>query len=946
MVSLFSHFHMVNAVLLCTVVAYVCLKGRMRSLIAPFTVIVSLTVIWQLADYLAYAYRDNLSLRFFWEKNAFTALVCIPVALYYLSLAISGIRLARWQIALLFLPALFLSCLVRVDALIAHPRAGDYSVIPTPGPFFLLWPASCVVFFAMALTALWKQHKRTRLLSERERIKHGLLGLLLIGLSAPDIMTFYGLPLPPLGFMFVTFGILILAMSIFEEEPMEVGLVLNKLLGYAGVFALFLTILFLMAYLLCGTSLIPLISGSLYIIMMCGLFAFVILSLLLPLRETIAHYLDRKSPGSGERLEPKIEEFSRELGGYYDMDQLLEKVVHFFHKTLGFDRASFYLLDETRNVYRVFEGDVLGNSATVIAGNDMFIKWLTANKEIVIREEVEGLCRFAQVKEPILTIFDKLDISYCIPLSFEARNKPYLMGMIFLKDSRSLDFRKKWNRMVMENLKKDISSLLFQALMSRKRDEELVLISRFRQKVATSETVEEVLRYVVNNIRELLKVERISIMLLDEDDNTRLVIRDSYGIPQDIVDSVSIAVNDDKKVSGWVYRHKRALITDDVDQLFDLQDGRDPKQYNTKSLISVPILISGEPIGVINANNKVSGEPFDRVDLEVLKGLANESATSIIWAKMRQVDFTRVENLVRTLAKTLEAKDPFTQGHADRVSEYAGYIAGEMKLSMEEYGILLTAGILHDVGKIGIPDSILLKPGKLTDEEFAIIKGHSKAGEEILRQANISEEILLGVKHHHERYDGRGYPDGLRGEAIPLLARILAVADAFDAMMSNRAYRKKMKFSAVKEQIEKNRGTQFDPLCADFFLKWLNENAPADEDDIDQIELTGHMQQRAYVGTPSPASPGGVPSTGTVPAGPPPATAAAPAAAAPATAAPATAAPATAAPAAAAPATAAPATAAPATTAPATAAPATAAAPAAAASSPVIPSPAGVSSSS
>ena len=161
-------------------------------------------------------------------------------------------------------------------------------------------------------------------------------------------------------------------------------------------------------------------------------------------------------------------------------------------------------------------------------------------------------------------------------------------------------------------------------------------------------------------------------------------------------------------------------------------------------------------------------------------------------------------DMVQTLRYTVEAKDSYTRGHSDRVSEYSVLIGEKLGLPAEQIKTLRIGGLFHDIGKIGIPDSILLKPAKLTDEEYSQIKNHPSIGAHILGSAAIFQDIIPIVKHHHERYDGNGYPSKLKGEEIPYLARIAAVADTFDAMTSRRSYRGPIEVEHVKEEIKRS----------------------------------------------------------------------------------------------------------------------------------------------
>ena len=177
---------------------------------------------------------------------------------------------------------------------------------------------------------------------------------------------------------------------------------------------------------------------------------------------------------------------------------------------------------------------------------------------------------------------------------------------------------------------------------------------------------------------------------------------------------------------------------------------------------------------------------------------------------------------IETLRYTVEAKDPYTRGHSDRVAEYSVLIGEKLGLSENDLKILRIGGLFHDIGKIGIPDSILLKEAKLTDEEYSEIKNHPSIGAHILCNAQVFKDIIPIVKHHHERYDGRGYPGKLAGENIPYFARISAIADAFDAMTSKRTYRNSLPINIVRDEIEKNLGTQFDPELGRLFLSLID----------------------------------------------------------------------------------------------------------------------------
>ncbi len=206
-------------------------------------------------------------------------------------------------------------------------------------------------------------------------------------------------------------------------------------------------------------------------------------------------------------------------------------------------------------------------------------------------------------------------------------------------------------------------------------------------------------------------------------------------------------------------------------------------------------------------------------------------------ARMQKHRLDMANETILTIARTVDAKDQNTSEHSVRVSEYSVQIAQKLGLGKEDCEGLRKTALLHDIGKIGIPDSILCKPGRLTDEEFTVMKSHVVKGAEILRNFTGVKNIVDGVLYHHERYDGKGYVHGLRGEEIPLNARIIGVADAFDAMTANRVYRKKMDVSYAVEELKRGRGTQFDPQVVDAFLELIKSGKVQ----VDREEIRGKM---------------------------------------------------------------------------------------------------------
>lgn len=225
----------------------------------------------------------------------------------------------------------------------------------------------------------------------------------------------------------------------------------------------------------------------------------------------------------------------------------------------------------------------------------------------------------------------------------------------------------------------------------------------------------------------------------------------------------------------------------------------------------------------------------------------NTNYIDMLGEKNKQIQRLTLQT-IETIANTIDAKDEYTKGHSSRVSEYAVEIATRMGMEPEVVDRIRYIALLHDIGKIGVPDSVLNKPGKLSDSEYELIKKHTTVGGEILKDVDMLPDLDIGAKYHHERYDGNGYPEGLKGEEIPLTARIICLADAYDAMTSNRVYRKHLTKEAVIAELKGCRGKQFDPVITDVFLDYLeSEDSPLEElevQDETQVNDSGKLLQQ------------------------------------------------------------------------------------------------------
>jgi HD-GYP domain-containing protein (c-di-GMP phosphodiesterase class II) len=233
-----------------------------------------------------------------------------------------------------------------------------------------------------------------------------------------------------------------------------------------------------------------------------------------------------------------------------------------------------------------------------------------------------------------------------------------------------------------------------------------------------------------------------------------------------------------------------------------------------------PLTCKGQTVGLLVAGGKYGDDPdISSYDIQIIEAAGGYISAFSENVALYEDQHTLFMGTVQALTAAIDAKDRYTFGHSERVAAVAAQLALASGMSREQAERVRIAGLVHDVGKIGVPESVLTKQGRLTDEEFGHIKKHPQIGFTILRDIHLLADVLPGVLHHHERYDGRGYPHGLIGEKIPFIARILAVADTFDAMSSTRSYRSAMPREVVLAEIGRCSGTQFDPALAMTFVK-------------------------------------------------------------------------------------------------------------------------------
>lgn len=370
---------------------------------------------------------------------------------------------------------------------------------------------------------------------------------------------------------------------------------------------------------------------------------------------------------------------------------------------------------------------------------------------------------------------------------------------------------------------------------------ELSTLNRVGKYIHSLLEIDRLLEKIVLSIAAVMGVEIVSIMLVEKETN-EMTIRAATGLPDEIVRTTRQKVG--TGIAGWVVEKGEPLLINDIEKDARFNKRVSDPKYKTKSLLSVPLVSKGGVLGVINVNRKTSGETFTEHDLQLLTTFSSQAAAALenaeLYARVKnfnaeleekvrqataelaqrnsELDRANAElrenylNTLRSLVATLEARDEYTRNHSERVTRLATLIAKEVGLSEKQVSALRVGGMLHDLGKIGVPDEILKSADKLSPEQRRMMESHPEIGARIVEPIPFLRGVQEIIFQHQERYDGSGYPRKLKAEAILPEARVLAVADAYDAMISRRRYRSTVfGHREVVAELQRVAGSELDP---------------------------------------------------------------------------------------------------------------------------------------
>jgi len=360
-----------------------------------------------------------------------------------------------------------------------------------------------------------------------------------------------------------------------------------------------------------------------------------------------------------------------------------------------------------------------------------------------------------------------------------------------------------------------------------------LITNEIGQAISKQTSVDDILGNVIHILEKRLDYDR-GLILLTNPEKSRLIFQAGFGYDAKLVSLLRKAeFHLDRPESRGVFvisfREQKPFLINDIDEIEGSLSFRSlvfAKKLGAQSFICCPIVCEGEPIGVLAVDNLKSKRRLVQSDMSLLMGIAPVIGITIHNANLIEAKVKQFSSLLQVMAASIDARDPMTAGHSEKVTEYALGICGELKLGKEFCEMIRVAALLHDYGKIGIPDAILKKDGRLTDIEYELVKYHASKTRGILEQVHfegIYQQVPSIAGCHHEKLDGSGYPNGLRGKDIPLGAKIIAVADFFEAITAKRHYREPMDVEEAFRLLREESGTHFEKKLVEALISYYTK---------------------------------------------------------------------------------------------------------------------------
>ena len=783
------------------------------------------------------AFREYLLTMLFWSLGAFLVLIdngdvvvefrlmLVPaigsmVALFRFTQAALG-RRWRWAILVYLYAAAAMTITMFTNWVIvsASMQAGVLSYEFAPPFVFVVGPGYGLYFYS--LIQLMRGYRTSDDPHLRNRLRYLISGLVLV--ITFTLVNFTPLGRYPIDIAGNGLSALLIAYAILRHNLLDIRVVIRKGLLYSIPTVLIGTGYFLVISL--ALRLFNHYSGTGIFIL--SLIVAVLTALIAqPLRDKAQSWIDRLFFREKYNSGLMLQRLSSQAASILDLDIITNLILEESTSILHIEKAAFFLKREDSDDYFLTARRGLSSNVMInLSKNHPIVLWFSSHNQLLTRHDVNVAPQFKALWGRERDELEKIEAELFIPL----RVKGELVGIFALGAKRSEEGFSQDDQLTLTTLANQVAVTIENARLytaEQHRREELDTLYEMARILVVSNDVETVLNNIAQHTIQSVHTTFVRILTLEKGGG--FLCRTAYPI-RDMENDLGIGKIEPLSTKKY---YQRAIslgkpLVLEWDDSFNEKDRHDLFLDFANSLCISPLLVGDELVGllVLGETRRTSREPFDPDKLKLVNAISDQAASALRRATFYEQLEEGFVQTVLALAKALDARDSYTQDHSQRMAALTDSLCQKLRIDENQIEAIRLAAALHDIGKIGIPDEILRKPGPLTSQEWDLMKLHPKIGADIIAPVAKLVNVAPIIMAHQEKFDGSGYPYGLKGEQIPMGARVLAVVDAYVAITDERVYRKARSHEEAIAELVKHSGSQFDPAVVDAFVQSIGDGS-------------------------------------------------------------------------------------------------------------------------
>jgi putative nucleotidyltransferase with HDIG domain len=746
--------------------------------------------------------------------------ILMMLAIFFFVQTLFGIR-RKWAPLTFFYVVLAVIISIFTDGVIKSAFLDQAGVLHFElGRFIGLIAAPGYFLIILSLVELVRGYNNTRDANHRNRIRYLVMSLSLIVISSTLNLT----PLSKYPIDLVANGLtaILIAYSILRHQLLDIRVVIRLGLLYSLTTAFFAIIYYLsISFVL---NLTELITGrqALFVSILVGSIIVYVLS---PLRNQAQTWIDRLFFREKYNNSLMLQRLSSNVAFVLDLNMVTKMILEDTTSTLHLKKAAFLLKrTASEDFFLTAQKGIASTESIRLGKSHPIVKWFSSHDQTLTRHDLIITPQFKALWGQEREELDRIEAELFIPLKVKGE----LVGIFAVGAKRSEELFSQDDQLTLTTLSNQVAMTIENARLytaEQHRSEELETLYEIARILVVSDDVEIVLNSIAQHVIQNVHATFARILTMEK--GGEILCRTAFPI-RDIGIALGIGKIEPlytKKYYQRAVNLGKALVLDWNDPAFNKNDRSDIFLDSVKSLCISPLMVGDEPIGLLVLGEARSNtrERFDPDKLKLINAISDQIASALRRVTLHEQLEESFVQTVLALAKALDARDSYTQDHSRRMVTITDSLCRKLDIDEEQMQAIRSAAALHDIGKIGVPDEILRKPGPLNSQEWELMKRHPKTGAEILTPVSKLVRVAPIIIAHHEKFDGSGYPYGLKGDQIPMGARILAVVDAYIAITDERVYRKARSHKEAIAELVKYSGSQFDPTVVDVFLKLVGE---------------------------------------------------------------------------------------------------------------------------